>query len=131
MFSFAEPTGEGKFRLSRESVRGYLDRGRPAEEMIAFLEARSRTPLPDVVRRLVEEVSTRYGHIRVGEAEAYVAVDDPHLLEEVLASRKLSPLVDRRLGPTVAIVKKRNLDALVKALRAAGYFPSVDEGSST
>lgn len=126
LFSFAEPAGEGKFRLMRDSVRSYLDRGRDAKELVAFLEARSRTPLPDVVRRLVVEVSERYGHIRVGEAEAYLAVDDPHLLEEVLAGRKFAPLIERRLGPTVALVKKRNLDALVKALRAAGYFPSTE-----
>lgn len=130
LFSLAEPAGEGKFRLTRDSVRGYLDRGRDAKGLIALLESRSRTPLPEVARRLVEEVSERYGHIRVGEAEAYLAVDDPHLLDEVLASRRLASLIERRLGPTVAIVRRRNLDALVKALRVAGYFPSVEERSS-
>jgi len=137
LFAFAEPAGEGKFRLTRESVRGYLDRGRAAEDqqagsarMIAFLESHARGPLPDVVRRLVEEVSARYGHIRIGEAEAYVCVDDPHLLEEVLASRKFAPLVLRRLSPTVALVRRRDLDTLVKALRAGGYFPAVYEGTS-
>ena len=55
------------------------------------------------MRYLVEDVGRRYGHACVGAALAYVTVDDPALLAEIVRSKKLASLALREIAPTVAV----------------------------
>lgn len=114
--------GATVYRFSETSVRRALDAGRSAEELTAFLERHSRTPVPQPLRYLIADVARRHGRIRVGTASAYVRCDDPATLDELLASRHAAPLRLHRIAPTV-LVSRTSRAALLDTIRAAGYAP--------
>ena len=114
--------GATVYRFSETSVRRALDAGRSAEELDAFLERHSRTPVPQPLRYLITDVARRHGRIRVGTASAYVRCDDPATLDELLANRHAAPLRLHRIAPTV-LVSRTSRAALLDTIRAAGYAP--------
>jgi hypothetical protein len=104
-------------------VRRALDLGRSAADLHELFRTRSRTPVPQSLTYLVDDVARRHGRLRVGMAGSYLRCDDESLLTEVLAARAAAPLQLRRLAPTVA-VSPLELDDVLTALRAAGYAPA-------
>jgi len=110
------------YRVSPGSVRRALDAGRSAAELHALFAQRSRTPVPQALTYLVDDVARRHGRLRVGVAAAFLRCDDEALLAEVLASPVAAALRLRRLAPTVA-ASPAPLDELLAALRAAGFAP--------
>ena len=114
------------YRLSEGSLRRALDDGMGAAEIAAFLDTRCPTGLPQNVAALIEDVGRRHGRLRVGAAALYLQADDPALLAEVAANRRLRGLRVRLLAPTVAVVQGVDEAAALEALRRAGYMPGVD-----
>jgi hypothetical protein len=115
--------GATVFRFTPGSVRRALDAGRSAEDVRAFLAARSRTPVPQPLAYLVDDVARRHGIMRVGTARAYVRCDDEAVLSEVLADRRSARLRLRRLSPTVLVAGVGGED-LLAGLREMGYAPA-------
>ena len=68
--------GATVYRFSEGSLRRALDTGRTASDVHALLASRSRTPVPQPLTYLVDDVARRHGAIRVGVASAYVRCDD-------------------------------------------------------
>ncbi|WP_199827697.1 helicase-associated domain-containing protein, partial [Streptomyces specialis] len=99
--------GATVYRFTPGSVRRALDAGWTADELHAFLTAHSRTPVPQPLTYLVDDVARRHGRLRVGVAASYVRCDDEALLTQLLADRRAEPLRLRRLAPTVAISASR------------------------
>ena len=93
--------GATVYRFTPGSVRRALDAGRPPSDLHAFLATHSRTPVPQPLSYLVDDVARRHGHLRVGAASAYVRCDDDALLAEILADKRSAALRLRRLAPTV------------------------------
>ncbi len=120
---FAEPLGEGRFRMTRESIREYLDRGKTVEELVEYLRTHSRMEVPDTVRRLLEDVSRKHGHIKMGFVGAYLRVDDPSLIEELKANKRFAKFIDRVVFPGMVALKTTDPEGLLKELRKAGYMP--------
>ena len=114
--------GATVYRFSEASVRRALDAGRSAEELTAFLERRSRTPVPQPLRYLIADVARRHGRVRVGTASAYIRCDDPATLDELLADRRAAPLRLHRIAPTV-LVSRASRGAVLDTIRAAGFAP--------
>ncbi|MBI1758617.1 MAG: helicase-associated domain-containing protein [Actinobacteria bacterium] len=114
--------GATVYRFSETSVRRALDSGRSAGELHALLAGRSRTPVPQALSYLVDDVARRHGVLRAGAAGSYLRCDDDGLLAEVTADRRLPHLRLRRLAPTVA-VSPLPWHTLVAELREAGYAP--------
>ncbi|MFL6139814.1 MAG: helicase-associated domain-containing protein [Frankiaceae bacterium] len=110
------------YRFSEASVRRALDAGRSAAELHDLLDRRSRTPVPQPLHYLIDDVARRHGRIRVGTAQAYVRSDDPAVLQEIVASRKAEPLRPRMLAPTVLAVRAP-VDRTLEVLRAMGHAP--------
>ncbi len=117
--------GATVYRVSETSVRRALDAGRSASDLHELFRTRSRTPVPQSLTYLVDDVARRHGRMRVGVASAYVRCDDEALLSEVLAAKRTGPLRLRRLAPTV-LVSSSPLDVVLEALRAAGYAPAAE-----
>jgi Helicase conserved C-terminal domain len=117
--------GATVYRFTPESVRRALDAGRTAAELHAFLAAHSRTPVPQPLSYLVDDVARRHGRLRVGAASAYLRCDDDALLAEILADRRCAGLGLRRLAPTVLAAQSAP-DVLLERLRAAGYAPAAE-----
>jgi hypothetical protein len=120
--------GATVYRFTPASVRRALDAGRSAEDVRAFLTARSRTPVPQPLSYLVDDVARRHGVMRVGTAKAYVRCDDDTALSEVIADRRSARLRLRRLAPTV-LVAAASAEELLSGLREMGYAPAAESDS--
>lgn len=115
-------------RVTRGSVRRALDAGYSAGDLHAMFARRSRTPVPQALTYLIDDVARAHGGLRVGTAGAYLRSDDESLLVQVLADRRLAPLELRRLAPTV-LVSPVSSGRLLAALRDAGYAPVPEDVS--
>lgn len=117
--------GATVYRFTPASVRRALDAGRAASDLHAFLAEHSRTPVPQPLAYLIDDVARKHGRLRVGAASAYVRCDDDTLLAEILADRRSAGLRLRRLAPTV-LAAQAAPDALLEGLRAMGYAPAAE-----
>src|SRR5665213_1456856 len=91
--------GATVFRFTDGSIRRALDAGRSAADLHAMLATRSRTPVPQPLTYLIDDVARRHGRVRIGVAGAYLRCDDEAVLNEVLADRRAESLRLRRLSP--------------------------------
>lgn len=117
--------GATVYRFTPGSVRRALDAGRSASDLHDFLAAHSRTPVPQPLAYLIDDVARRHGHLRIGAASAYVRCDDDALLGEILADKRSAPLRLRRLAPTV-LASQTDPAALLDGLRSMGYAPAAE-----
>ncbi|GGQ62553.1 hypothetical protein Saso_34110 [Streptomyces asoensis] len=117
--------GATVYRFTPGSVRRALDAGRSASDLHAFLAEHSRTPVPQPLAYLIDDVARRHGHLRVGAASAYVRCDDDALLNEILADKRAAALRMRRLAPTV-LAAQVDPASLLEGLRAMGFAPAAE-----
>ncbi|GGJ31213.1 helicase C-terminal domain-containing protein [Streptomyces brasiliensis] len=117
--------GATVYRFTPASVRRALDAGRSASDLHAFLVAHARTPVPQPLAYLIDDVARRHGHLRVGAASAYVRCDDDALLNEILADKRAAALRLRRLAPTV-VATQADPATLLEGLRAMGFAPAAE-----
>jgi hypothetical protein len=117
--------GATVYRFTPGSVRRALDAGRAASDLHAFLAEHSRTPVPQPLTYLIDDVARRHGHLRVGAASAYVRCDDDALLNEIMADKRSAGLRLRRLAPTV-LATQADPATLLDGLRAMGYAPAAE-----
>ncbi|MGH3771915.1 MAG: helicase-associated domain-containing protein, partial [Pseudonocardiaceae bacterium] len=113
-------------RITEDTVRRAMDAGRSAAELHELLRARSRTPVPQSLSYLIDDVARRHGRLRGGAAAAFLRCDDAVLLTELLAHPVATRCGLRRLAPTV-LVSPLSLAALLDEVRGAGFIP-VAEG---
>ncbi|WP_166021713.1 helicase-associated domain-containing protein [Streptomyces chilikensis] len=117
--------GATVYRFTPGSVRRALDSGRTAADLHAFLSAHSRTPVPQPLAYLIDDVARRHGVLRVGASSSYVRCDDEKVLEEILADGRSSGLGLRRLAPTV-LAARTDPSALLEGLRSMGFAPAAE-----
>ncbi|MET9545865.1 helicase C-terminal domain-containing protein [Streptomyces sp. NPDC006627] len=117
--------GATVYRFTPGSVRRALDAGQSASDLHAFLAAHSRTPVPQPLAYLIDDVARRHGHLRIGAASAYVRCDDEALLNEILADKRSQGLRLRRLAPTV-LAAQADPGALLEGLRSMGFAPAAE-----
>ncbi|MER5379651.1 helicase C-terminal domain-containing protein [Streptomyces sp. NPDC002688] len=117
--------GATVYRFTPGSVRRALDAGRSASDLHAFLTAHSRTPIPQPLTYLIDDVARRHGHLRIGAASAYVRCDDDAVLSEILADKRSQGLGLRRLAPTV-LAAQADPAALLAGLRSMGFAPAAE-----
>ncbi|TCC36826.1 helicase-associated domain-containing protein [Kribbella sindirgiensis] len=113
--------GAGVYRFSESSVRRAFDLGRTAEQLHAWLAEHSRTPVPQPLAYLVDDVARRHGVLRLGTASTYLRCDDENVLTQLLNSN-LPGVRFRRLAPTV-VVSPSPPDMVLSRLRDAGLAP--------
>ncbi|WP_437039617.1 helicase-associated domain-containing protein [Streptomyces sp. enrichment culture] len=117
--------GATVYRFTPGSVRRALDSGQTASDLHAFLAAHSRTPVPQPLSYLIDDVARRHGQLRVGAASAYVRCDDDAMLGEILADKRAAGLGLRRLAPTV-LAAQADPAGLLEGLRAMGFAPAAE-----
>jgi len=116
------------YRISDASVRRALDAGVGAGDLHALFAAHSRTPVPQSLTYLIDDVARRHGRLRAGVASSFVRADDPALLAEVLSAPVAATLALRAVAPTVAI-SQAPLAEVLSELRAAGFAPAGEDSS--
>jgi Helicase conserved C-terminal domain/WYL domain len=114
--------GATVYRITEATVRRALDAGRSAADLHELFRVRSRTPIPQSLTYLIDDVARRHGALRVGAASAYLRCDDASLIAQVLVDKRVSALSLRRLAPTV-VASRSPVPRLLEVLRAAGYAP--------
>lgn len=119
--------GASVHRFTAGSLRRALDAGRTAADVHAFLATISRTPVPQPLTYLVDDVARTHGQLRVGAASAFVRCDDEAVLAAIVADPRSSSLGLRRLAPTV-LASSIPANTLVERLRQLGFTP-VPEGA--
>ncbi|MDT0609856.1 helicase C-terminal domain-containing protein [Streptomyces lancefieldiae] len=118
------------WRFSAGSVRRALDAGRGPEAITADLAAVAAGPLPQPLSYLITDTARGHGRVRVAPAACVLHGDEPALLAELAAHRRLARLGLRQLAPTV-LVSGSPLDVTVTALRAEGYAPVAETAEGT
>jgi hypothetical protein len=120
--------GATVYRFTESSVRRALDAGRSAADLHELLATRSRTPVPQALAYLVDDVARRHGRLRAGAAAAFLRSDDEALLTEVLAAPGTEGLELQRIAPTV-LVSPVPVVELLDRLREAGFSPAAEDAA--
>ncbi|GFG74761.1 helicase-associated domain-containing protein [Mycobacterium botniense] len=116
------------YRISEHSVRHALDIGKTAGELHEFFRNHSKTPVPQALTYLIDDVARRHGQLRVGLAASFVRCEDPGLLAQAVAAADGLQL--RVLAPTVAVSPVPIAEVLT-GLRHAGFVPAAEDSSGT
>ncbi|MCV7418298.1 helicase-associated domain-containing protein [Mycolicibacterium litorale] len=116
------------YRVSEASIRRALDTGKTASELHSFFGRHSRTPVPQGLTYLIDDVARRHGQLRVGMAASFVRCEDAALLAQAVAAPATDVVELRLLAPTVAVSQAPIADVLA-ALRAAGFAPAAEDAS--
>ena len=122
--------GATVYRFTETSVRRAYDAGWSAREIHDFVASASRTPVPQALSYLVDDVSRRFGTIRVGAAESFLRSDDEAALAELVHDSRAASLRLRRIAPTV-VVSDVPVDVLLESLRELGIAPVVEAADGT
>jgi len=113
------------YRIGESSVRRALDAGWDAEGIHAFLQDVSRTPVPQPLTYLVDDIARRHGAVRVGSALAYLRSDAADVLSALVEDRRLRSLGLHRIAETVVIAQAPSSE-VISGLRNAGYAPAAE-----
>ena len=116
------------YRVSEQSVRHALDTGLTAEALQTFFQTNSKTPVPQGLTYLINDVARRHGQLRVGMAASFLRCDDPTLLAQAVAAPASANLEVRLLAPTVA-VSQSPISEVLAALRESGFAPAAEDSS--
>lgn len=118
------------YRVSEQTIRSALDVGRTGAGLHAFFEKHSKTPVPQGLSYLIDDVARRHGQLRIGLAASFVRCEDPALLAQAVAVPAAEALGLRMLAPTVAVAQAPLADVLA-ALRDAGFAPAAEDATGT
>ncbi len=117
--------GATVYRFSEGSIRRGLDHGQTGEQIKDFLKKVSRTPVPQPLEYLINDVSKRHGRLRVGVGSSYIRCEDEGLIQQIIHDKKLEDIHIRKLAPQV-LISETDLHDLINALRDAGYLPAIE-----
>jgi Helicase conserved C-terminal domain len=118
-----ETTGTASvWRFSPGSIRRALDAGHSPDGLAADLAAVAAGPLPQPLSYLIADTARGHGRVRIAPTACVLHGDEPALLAELAAHRKLAKLGLRQLAPTV-LISCSPIDTTLAALRNEGYAP--------
>ncbi|GLW92996.1 hypothetical protein Aglo03_38120 [Actinokineospora globicatena] len=114
------------YRVSETSLRRALDAGQTASDLHELFRVHSRTPVPQSLTYMIDDVARRHGRLRGGATASFLRCDDPALIAEVAASPAAAALRLRKIAPTV-LVSPVPLLEILDELRAAGFTPAAED----
>lgn len=117
-----------EYRLTQAAVYRAQQRGVTADEILDRLQGLSAVPLPQNVRRTVEEWGERHERIVVRRGVGLLRTTDKGVLDELAADPRVGPLLGRRVGRTTALVPIAHLETVYRALLDAQRLPALSEG---
>jgi hypothetical protein len=117
--------GASVFRISPASLRRALDAGRAGSDLLQFFTDHSRTPVPQALQYLINDVATQHGRLRTGTATSYLRCDDEALLNRVMSDPACESLGLQRIAPTV-VISSTGIATVLDRLRSAGFAPAAE-----
>lgn len=124
---FAEPQGGDRvmtYKLFRQSVYKGQQNGWPAPRIISYLERVSGAPLPDNVRRSLEEWQALHERIVFRRGVTLVQAAAQATLDRLLEIPELAHALGRRVTETVAL-STDSVEKTAAALRRHGWLPLI------
>lgn len=118
------------YRVSEQSLRHALDTGHTVGDLHSLFERHSKTPVPQSLTYLIDDVARRHGQLRAGMASSFIRCEDPSLLAQAVSAPAVAVLDMRTLAPTVA-VSQAPISAVLAALRSAGFAPAAEDASGS
>ncbi|MBI4786022.1 MAG: helicase-associated domain-containing protein [Chloroflexi bacterium] len=118
------------YRLTRESVYRGQRANWSAARIIAHLEQITHAPLPQNVRRSLEEWQALHERITFRRGVPLLQAEDSKTLDELFANPALSAKLGRPVGDHVALPDK-SAHEVAQALREAGWLPVVTRRGQT
>ncbi len=115
------------FKITKEAFLDAFNRSSSARIIRKFLEGRSSTGVPDMVKSLINECEDKHGEVKIKQASGYLEVAEPALLDELLVQKSFAVLIEQRLSDTSAVILATvKPDAVASTLSKLGYMPSLD-----
>ena len=120
--------GATVYRFSEASIRRGLDHGKTGDHIKDFLKKNSKTPVPQPLEYLINDVAKRHGRLRIGAASTYLRCEDEGLITQILHDKKVESLQFRKLAPQVLISEIESAEVLI-VLREGGYLPAAENAN--
>ena len=120
--------GATVYRFSEQSIRRGLDHGKTGDHIKDFLKKTSKTPYPQPLEYLINDVAKRHGRLRIGAAATYLRCEDEGLITQIFHDRNVERLQFRKLAPQVLISELESAEVLIE-LRQAGYLPAAENAN--
>lgn len=118
------------YRITEASIRSALDTGKTPGELHTLFKRHSKTPVPQSLTYMIDDVARRHGQLRVGIASSFVRCEDAALLAHAVAAPATESVGLRSLAPTVA-VSQAPIGEVLAALRRAGFAPAAEDAAGT
>ncbi|EHM88751.1 hypothetical protein HMPREF0975_02971, partial [Actinomyces sp. oral taxon 849 str. F0330] len=115
-------------RFTPESVRGALDIGYSAEEIIEAIGRYSPVPLPDSLTVLIQDAARHHGTVRVRAVAALLRVGDEATAAGLLAEPRLKDLGLDEVAPGI-LVATASAGQVLRELRTNGLAPVTEDAS--
>jgi hypothetical protein len=112
-----------EYYLTRASIYEAQRRGMEIGEVIAFLDRVGSTPLPQNVRRSLEEWGAGHERVVVRPGLAALQAGDESILDQLVADPEMAALLGRRLSATVVLVPAAHLETVRQRLVANTSYP--------
>ncbi|PZS03863.1 MAG: hypothetical protein DLM70_08490 [Chloroflexi bacterium] len=122
-----------EYHLTHESVYAAQRRGMEMTDILGFLDRVSSVPIPQNVRRTLEEWGSQLERIVVRRNICLLQGIDEQTLDALYADPELSRLLGRRIVPTAALIPANQLQSVYRRLMnwsgTSGWMlPAVSEG---
>jgi Helicase conserved C-terminal domain len=119
-----------EYRITRDSIYQAQQSGMHVTEILSFLEGVSTVPIPQNVRRSIEEWAALNDRVVIRRGASLVQTIDGATMDALYSRSDIAPLLGRRLTPTAALVPSKNLVALNTRLAdGTGPMPVLSEGN--
>lgn|GEM_PF-2181748 len=116
----------GRYRISAQSLSRGLDSGLDLDGIRGFLTEMSAQPIPQNVNYLLEEVTSRHGHILVDPQLMVLKTGDERLMRELSLVPGLRKSWLARFDSCMMLLSPgTRVQKLVEDLRRLGYMPRV------
>ena len=96
-----ESTGGAAVYRTADSAARALGSGLSPADLIAELNTRSATPLPQPLEYMINDAARRHGGVRVGTTASWISSDDESVIAQLLSDPQAARLGLTRLAPSV------------------------------
>jgi len=122
---FAEWVGHDavgdKYRITPRALAAAASQGLDARRVLALLQTASRRPIPDPLRRAIDRWSERGAEAAL-ETTTILRVRLPSTLRQLRSDPSTGRYLEELLGPTVARIRTRDVEALLAAAARRGLL---------
>jgi hypothetical protein len=120
-----------EYYLTRAAIYDAQRSGMEIGDVIGFLDRVGATPLPQNVRRSLEEWGAGHQRVVVRPGVAALQAGDERILDGLFADPEVAPLLGERVSGTVVLVPVANLETVRQQLVAkpAHPLPALTEGN--